>query len=233
MVKQISTGVEGLDTLLKGGLPQNTVIELCGTPGSGKSTLAMQFLLDGTEKGETGMYISMEQTKSELVDCFEDYEWGLRKKVEHGDIVILWPEELPRSDSISPNQLNPSKIIAEIKKYNIKRLVIDSLNVFRLFAENRGKTRTFLMELVRRLKQEKCTSLIISERKKGITHLEFEEEDYFLDGIIYLDKLKIQDVLHPTILVLKMRSVNHDTVMRPVSFTAAGLEVHSDNKVFI
>ena len=42
-----STGVEGLDEILGGGLTRNRVYLLEGTPGTGKTTFALQFLLEG------------------------------------------------------------------------------------------------------------------------------------------------------------------------------------------
>ena len=45
-VKQTS-GISGLDDLLRGGFPTNRLYVVEGDPGAGKTTLAMQFLLEG------------------------------------------------------------------------------------------------------------------------------------------------------------------------------------------
>src|SRR3546814_12251823 len=44
---RISTGSEGLDDILGGGLDPNRMYLSEGSPGSGKTTIALQFLLDG------------------------------------------------------------------------------------------------------------------------------------------------------------------------------------------
>jgi len=41
---RISTGNQGLDAVLRGGLPGNRLYLLEGSPGSGKTTLAIEFL---------------------------------------------------------------------------------------------------------------------------------------------------------------------------------------------
>jgi circadian clock protein KaiC len=46
-MKQVITGIKGLDTLLKGGLPKGSTNLVSGTPGSGKTILSMQFLVNG------------------------------------------------------------------------------------------------------------------------------------------------------------------------------------------
>jgi Ni2+-binding GTPase involved in maturation of urease and hydrogenase len=43
----LSTGIAGLDQLLRGGLVRNRLYLIEGKPGTGKTTIAMQFLLEG------------------------------------------------------------------------------------------------------------------------------------------------------------------------------------------
>ena len=42
MVEKISTGCAGLDEVLLGGIPQNTISVIMGAPGTGKTILAEQ-----------------------------------------------------------------------------------------------------------------------------------------------------------------------------------------------
>ena len=49
---RISTGSEGLDDILGGGLDPNRMYLYEGSPGSGKTTIALQFLLEGVRQGE-------------------------------------------------------------------------------------------------------------------------------------------------------------------------------------
>ena len=52
--KLISTGIAGLDEILRGGLPASNLYMLQGAPGAGKTTAALQFLRAGVEAGERG-----------------------------------------------------------------------------------------------------------------------------------------------------------------------------------
>jgi len=54
---RISTGVEGLDEMLNGGLLPNRTYLLKGDPGTGKTTLGIQFILAGAKNGEHTIYI--------------------------------------------------------------------------------------------------------------------------------------------------------------------------------
>jgi circadian clock protein KaiC len=46
--------------------PEHCLCLITGTPGTGKTTLAMQFLLEGAERGERGLYITLSETKAEI-----------------------------------------------------------------------------------------------------------------------------------------------------------------------
>src|SRR5579863_1810993 len=61
------TGINGLDEITLGGLPQGRTTLVCGSAGCGKTLLGMEFLVRGaTEFGEPGVCISFEETAEEL-----------------------------------------------------------------------------------------------------------------------------------------------------------------------
>jgi circadian clock protein KaiC len=68
---QAATAIEGLDDILRGGLPRNRVYLLNGRPGTRKTTLALQFLLAGAAQGERGLYFTLSETREELLAVAE------------------------------------------------------------------------------------------------------------------------------------------------------------------
>ncbi len=63
---RMTMGVAGLDDILNGGLPANRVYLIEGEPGTGKTTVALQFLMEGARLGESGLYITLSETREEL-----------------------------------------------------------------------------------------------------------------------------------------------------------------------
>src|SRR5437763_17212676 len=61
------SGIEGLDDILAGGLPSQGFCLIQGDPGSGKTTMELQFLLEGLRRGEKALYITLSETKQELL----------------------------------------------------------------------------------------------------------------------------------------------------------------------
>ena len=57
-IKRINTGITGLDKIIEGGLPEKSITLVSGPPGSGKSIFSFQFLYEGINKNETGLFLT-------------------------------------------------------------------------------------------------------------------------------------------------------------------------------
>ncbi|WP_232793035.1 ATPase domain-containing protein [Caulobacter hibisci] len=102
---RVVTGVPGLDEILGGGLTRDRIYLVEGTPGSGKTTLALQFLLKGRELGETGLYITLSETETELRAAAASHGWSL----DGIDLFKLVSEEGLDPDS-EQSVLHPSDV---------------------------------------------------------------------------------------------------------------------------
>src|SRR5579862_5798071 len=71
------TGIAGLDDILHGGLIPQRLYLVDGDPGSGKTTLSMQYLLEGVQRGEKCLYITLSETKEELAAGAASHGWSL------------------------------------------------------------------------------------------------------------------------------------------------------------
>ncbi len=65
MIERVPTGVQGLDDLIEGGFPKNSIVIISGEPGTGKTTFALQFIYEGVKKGEPGVFITFEEKVNE------------------------------------------------------------------------------------------------------------------------------------------------------------------------
>src|SRR5581483_11494496 len=73
----VSTGITGLDDILRGGLTPGRLYLVEGDPGSGKTTLALQFLLEGKRRDERTLYVTLSETKRELLATARSHGWNL------------------------------------------------------------------------------------------------------------------------------------------------------------
>ena len=72
-----ATGIAGLDKILCGGFPRNHLYLIEGSPGTGKTTLALQFLLEGVRQGEPALYVTLSETREELLAVARSHGWSL------------------------------------------------------------------------------------------------------------------------------------------------------------
>src|SRR5438094_8342762 len=67
MAPSVSTGISGLDSMLKGGLSDGRVVLVLGEPGTGKTILCSQFLDAGSRGGEFGIFVGMNEPKARFM----------------------------------------------------------------------------------------------------------------------------------------------------------------------
>jgi circadian clock protein KaiC len=161
--------VEGLDEILCGGLPRACVYLIQGDPGSGKTTLALQFLLEGVRRGESVFYITLSETRDELLRVAESHGWSLDgiPLLELAAIEqFLKPEAQTTVFHPSEMQLNQvSKLlITEAAKIRPTRVVFDSLSEFRLLAETPLRYRRELLNLKQEFLRYNSTMLLLDDK---------------------------------------------------------------------
>lgn len=188
---RVTTGVAGLDDILGGGLTPNRVYLLEGTPGSGKTTLAMQYLLEGVRRGESGIYVTLSETKLELQEVAKSHGWSI------DDIPLL---ELVTSESelepenqysmFQPAELElgvtTKAILAEVEKGKPKRVVIDSLSEIRLLAHDSLRYRRQILALKQFFIGRECTVLLLDDKTSDPTDLQLQS---IVHGVVTLEQL--------------------------------------------
>lgn len=161
------TGVEGLDDILAGGLPRNSLYLVQGEPGSGKTTLALQFLLEGMRRGEGILYITLSETRRELEKTAVSHGWSFEKMpmLELSDMEVLSRSEgqtVFHSSELELNQVS-QRVLNEVHKIQPKRIVFDSLSEFRLLAETPLRYRRHLLNLKQECAKYKSTVLLLDD----------------------------------------------------------------------
>jgi len=166
---QAQTGISGLDDILGGGLTRGHAFLLEGSPGTGKTTVALQFLMDGADKGERCLYITLSETEDELRASAASHGWTLNKNIH---IFELTPPESLLDSSQEQSLLYSSdlelgettKLIFEaFEKAKPARVVLDSLSEIRLLAQNSLRYRRQILALKHYFARHDTTVLLLDD----------------------------------------------------------------------
>lgn len=254
-VARVSTGIAGLDAMLHGGVPRGSVTLVRGGPGAGKTTLAMQFLVDGAQAGERGLYLSLEEPVDEIVANASHHGWPVADLVAKGDLVVhaltlTRVKDYLKTDAAQQNWLismestaNRAGFSGEFRAQGVaqlvsrlvrdagaKRLVFDSLTMFTSQFEQRVDLHLETLELIREISKEGCTTMFVAHADPQGAHV-FAAEEYLCHGVVNLHFMQQGSRAHQAIQVLKMRGIAHDRELRPYRITQGGVHVYETESV--
>jgi circadian clock protein KaiC len=222
---QASTGIEGLDNVLAGGLPEHRVYLVQGPPGAGKTTLALQFLLDAAQRGESTLYVTLSETTEELraaagahgwsLDRIASYELGVVESHEEEENTLYLPSTVELGERMRA-------LLAEIDRVAPTRVVIDSCSELRLLAQTPLRFRRQILALKKNLAARACTLLLLDNCTPATGDVLLQS---LVHGVIELEhRAPIYGAERRRLRVLKLREVAfrggfHDFVIRAGGLT--------------
>jgi circadian clock protein KaiC len=188
---RVNTGCVGLDDILSGGLPQGRIYLVEGDPGAGKTTLALQFIRDGLQRGERGMYITLSESSADLYHSAASHNISL-EGVEIGELLPdeddLLPEKQYTVFHPAEVELNDrmQRIVKEIQRVHPVSLVIDALSELRMLAKDPLRYRRQILSMKDFLADQECTVLLLDDRSSRDSDLQLHS---VVHGVISMNKV--------------------------------------------
>lgn len=253
---RMSTGIEGLDEMLRGGLIVGRPYVVSGTTGSGKTTLGIQFLHQGVKAGERSLLVAVDEPPTEIRENFRALGWDVGKI----RILDVHPAAKAFSKRVSLVEVAAQRTVGvlremggggraeaikqaapeisiqslqlmlkqEFQDARYDRLVIDSLTSLRKLSETMDDHSSPIMSLLRFISESCVTALVITDLPDPT---ELEAEIFICRGEVRLHKRLVSNKIDRWITVEKFRGSAHDTVPRPITISETGLSVDSSKKI--
>jgi len=162
------TGIQGLDELTGGGLPQGRPTLLCAGAGCGKTLLAMEFLVHGAvDFGEPGVFVAFEENAEELTKNFASLGYDLKALVARKKLLLEFVR-IERSEIEETGEYDLEGLFLRlgyaIDSIGAKRVVLDTVEALFSGLSNTAILRAELRRLFRWLKTKGITAVITGER---------------------------------------------------------------------
>jgi len=226
--KRVATGIQGLDSILNGGLPKGRIYLVHGGPGTGKTTTSFHFLRSGALAGERVLYISLLQTRDEINENLKSHGWSLE-----GIEMLELPEKVQKSATSEQTLFSQSdveldevknSIIRAVDEYKPQRLALDSVSELAVLVDSSYQLRRQLLKLKRALSRHKCTTIFTAgeTKEEDITSIQT-----IVHGVISLQQhAPVYGPPRRRLIVTKMRGMMYVGGYHDFRIHTGGLDVY-------
>jgi circadian clock protein KaiC len=186
----LSTGVDGLDAVVHGGLFPNRSYMATGDPGTGKTLLGLHFLTAGRDAGKTGLFVNLEEPTADVQLNAAGFGFDL-DGIEFLDLTpgaeVFAADE--RYSVFSPGEVEGPDVTGTvtdaIDRVDPDRVFVDPITQFRRLAPDEYQFRKQVTGFVQLLKERDATVLFASEATEDRPD---DDLRYLSDGTIELTR---------------------------------------------
>src|SRR5688500_6497684 len=162
-MRQLPTGVPGLDEILGGGLPEYSFNIVAGAPGCGKTTLAHQFVFANASFERPVLYFTiLGEPAVKMLRYQQQFTFFDQSKLE-GTIRFVNLSQLILEKDLSAVL---EEIIKDVEAYNARIVVVDSFRTVVRKAQTNAtemELQGFIQRLALHLTSWQATSFLIGE----------------------------------------------------------------------
>ena len=224
VIRKLPSGVQGLDLILGGGIPEGSFNLIAGAPGSGKTTLAHQFVFENATPERTALFFTvLGEPAIKMLRHQQQYTFFDAAKVDESIRFI------DLSDDVLERGLEGAleRIIEEVERNNAGIVVVDSFRSLAGSVAARPNVPPELPGVLQRLAMHlttwQVTSFLVGE---------YEEADKtgnpvftIADGIIWLAQSTDHNSVVRKLQVVKVRGQGPMPGLHTYRITDDGLQV--------
>lgn len=212
-VRKIKSGIFGLNTLLDGGINENSTTVIIGSSGAGKTTCATQFIRRGLQDGQEGIFVSLDENKEQIIR--EAVEMGWSDILDYlDDGLLVFIDASGREFGNFIRKELPA-FVADWRGANA-RIAVDPLTPVLWSTQDQYEQRDligFMLKETRKVGTVLCT---LEEHGPGeLTGPETIIPMYLADCVIHLRYKASEGNVMRNLKIIKARSSRHSELSHP------------------
>lgn len=231
-IPRIDLGIQGLDEMIQGGVPERSLLVAVGGAGTGKTTFGLQFLAEALDNDERGVYITLEESHHRILQSADEKGWDFEgyESDEQLAIIDLDPIEMANSLTSLRNELPRL-----IESFGASRLVLDSVSLLEMMYDDQSTRRTEIYDFTRSLKEAGVTTMLTSEADADNPFASrYGIIEYLTDAVFVLRHVRPDDFRETrlAIEIQKIRDAKHSRETKPYEITDTGISVYRQANIF-
>ena len=202
-IRQLPTGVRGLDEILGGGIPELSCNIIAGTPGCGKTTLAHQIVFANATPRRPALYITvLGEPAIKMLRYQQQFTFFDQAKLGNAIRFFNLGDVEVEQDLTTVFE----EIVKMVTALNPGVVVVDSFRaVLRKAALSASETRmqSFIQHLVQFLAGRDATTFLVGEYDRD----EIRNNPLFTiaDGLIWLAQVAVRNSVVRKLQIIKLR----------------------------
>ncbi|WP_435063126.1 KaiC domain-containing protein [Halobaculum sp. EA56] len=231
-IDRIDVGIEGLDEMILGGVPERSLMAVIGSAGTGKTTFGLQFLTEALEDDGDAVYITLEESREAILSTAEEKGWEYRRYAEEDRLAVVAMDPIEMANSLDSIRDDISRLITE---FEADRLVLDSVSLLEMMYDHPSKRRSEVFDFARSLKQAGVTTMLTSEASQENAYASRHGiVEYLTDAVFVLQYVRPSDFRETRLAVeiQKIRDANHSRETKPYEITNDGISVYRQANIF-
>lgn len=214
-----STGDAGLDRLVGGGLPRGDATLLLGPAGIGKTILSLGFVAAGLKEGERALYVSLQESGSELVSKAVALGWDwIPRAIERGELELL---------NIRPVDLELDQVGVVLRDalqaQRPRRVVVDSIAELDVGGRAPDRYVSYLWAIVNLVRAHGATGIFTQETVTFGPGASAQLLSYVFQNVVTMRFVEHQYRILRAISTLKMRESAHETDLLEFEIRSGGV----------
>jgi circadian clock protein KaiC len=232
-IPRIDIGIEGLDNMIMGGIPERHLAVVIGGAGTGKTTFGLQFLHHGLQKDDPdrGVFITLEQSYDDIMATANESGWEFDHYEEQGNLAVVDLDPVEMANSLDNIRGELPQLIED---FDADRFVLDSVSLLEMMYDDQAQRRTEVFDFTQSLKDAGVTTMFTSEASDDNPYVSRHGIIEYLTDAVFLLRYVRKETQETRLAVeiQKIRNANHSRETKPYELTRSGIDVHEQATIF-